>query len=250
MLQLAHDGLDEDALKVTLLSQASGPFFAALPTSRYGGTPLAYACAFCLRRAVSLLLSLSARSPKLEGAVSLNDPLSACTLSGFLPLHAVVANGRCAMYDFLVELPGMPAHHMMRASEYALSQPGEQAQMTPLQLACWLGDHRMCRHIMTRRSEVVWKWGPITQYKIPLLGIDSAGGGGNDVMEIIGRLDASTKTREMLVRPDCEWSRSNQYSITCAWVVVRECGGRTLCSACHVRPCLCYRVCLVLNEVL
>ena len=74
MIQLAHDGLEAPALAAALTAQAAGPFFAALPTAHYGGTPLGYACSFCLRRAVSLLLSLSARSRKLAGAVSLNEP--------------------------------------------------------------------------------------------------------------------------------------------------------------------------------
>ena len=34
----------------------------------------------------------------------------------------------------------------------------------------------------------VWlRWGPCTQYDVDLLGIDSAGGGANDVMELIGK---------------------------------------------------------------
>ena len=74
-----------------------------------------YACAFCLRQAVSLLLLLALRSPKVDHAQLLNDPAHACSLTGFLPLHAVVANGRRAMYDFLVELPGLPSLHASRA---------------------------------------------------------------------------------------------------------------------------------------
>ena len=200
MVEIAHTHLEPELLHETLTSQAAGGFFSALPTAHYGGTPLAYACAFCLRRAVALYLSLSTRSTKLDSStVSVNDPRRACTLTGFLPLHAVVANGHRAMYDFLVELPELPSLHECRASESALAQAGTFAQMTPLQLAARLGDHTMAKHIFMRRAEVVWKWGPITQYKIVLDGVDSTGGGGNDIMEIIGRLDASKQTREMLL---------------------------------------------------
>ena len=157
--------------------------------------------------------------------LSLNDPKAACRFTGFLPLHAVVASGHKAMYDFLVELPNLPMLHGHHASESVHSQarvrrelarcwsacglltapissfsvmtPSDQftdarhprrctlcnrfkwrhasrlqagtlAQMTPLQLACYLGDHDMCEHMLIRRSEIVWRWGPITQFKIDL----------------------------------------------------------------------------------
>ena len=52
----------------------TGGFFTELTTSRYGGTPLAFAACFCLRRAVALLLSFSDKSPKMRGVLSLNNP--------------------------------------------------------------------------------------------------------------------------------------------------------------------------------
>jgi hypothetical protein len=79
MVELAHAHLDIDALREVLSSQATGAFFAVLPTANYGSTPLAYACCFCLKHAVTLMLSLSARSKKLEGILSLNDPKLACS---------------------------------------------------------------------------------------------------------------------------------------------------------------------------
>eukprot|EP00966_Prymnesium_polylepis_P121477 2807358-Prymnesium_polylepis.3 len=54
----------------------------------------------------------------------------------------------------------------MRANDHLRSMPGTFAQLTPLQLACKLGDHKMFQHIMRRHSAVVWKWGPITQYQV------------------------------------------------------------------------------------
>lgn len=198
-IQMAHDGLEGDTLQRVLCSHAAGSFFTMLPQSQYGSTPLAYAVCFCLRRAVSLMLSLSARSPKMYKVLTLNDPRLACARTGFLPLHAAVANGQVEMYDFLVKLPGQEALQEFRADESIRSRHGMFPYMTPLQLAVHLGDHTMARHILKRRSEVVWKWGPITQLKIGLDEIDSAGDGVNDVMELIARLDAGTDTRKMLL---------------------------------------------------
>jgi hypothetical protein len=46
------------------------------------------------------------------------------------------------------------------------------------------------------------RWGPLTQFKLDLEGIDSVGGGANDVMEVVGRVDACQRTQEMLL-DDC-----------------------------------------------
>ena len=93
----------------------------------------------------------------------------------------------------------MKSMFAMRANDRLRSMPGTFHALTPLQLACKLGDHDMFQHIMRRQSVVVWKWGPVTQYQIDLEGIDSSGTGANDVMELIGRLDASRSTQEMLL---------------------------------------------------
>jgi len=45
----------------------------------------------------------------------------------------------------------------------------------------------------------MWVWGPVTQFALDLSGIDSVGGGGGDIMELIVRVDASTRTKEMLL---------------------------------------------------
>ena len=68
-----------------------------------------------------------------------------------------------------------------------------------LQLACQLGDQKMFKHIIGRSSTILWKWGPVTQHRIPLLWIDSARGKGGEVMELIGRFDAKIPTQAMLL---------------------------------------------------
>ena len=103
------------------------------------------------------------------------------------------------MFDFLLALPQLPTLYDMRGDENVLSQSGTLSYLTPLQLACFLGDHDMCTHMLIRRLEVVWRWGLITQCKLNLEGIDSVGGGMHDVMELIGQLDATQSTRELLL---------------------------------------------------
>ena len=62
--------------------------------------------------------------------------------------------------------------------------------LLPMQIAAQNGDQRMVKHILRRQTRTVWKWGPVTQYEIDLEGIDSAGEGGNDLMELIGSSEA------------------------------------------------------------
>ena len=157
-IQLAHDNLSPAQLQQLYWSHATGPFFSERPMVLYGETPLSYACCHCLRRAVALMLSLSLRSPKMRHIIDPNNEEHACRRTGFLPLHALVATGRMQMYDFLADLPGIAPLRFMRADENALSQHGTHAQLSPLQLACRLGDHDMFKHIINRRSQVIWKW--------------------------------------------------------------------------------------------
>ena len=50
---------------------------------------------------------------------------------------------------------------------------GPVGSLTALQLATYLGDHRMFVHIMKRRKSINWVWGPVTEYRLHLEGIDS-----------------------------------------------------------------------------
>ena len=56
-----------------------------------------------------------------------------------------------------------------------------------MQLATQLGDHATVRHILHKQCEVEWVWGPVTQFSLDLVGVDSAGKGGGDIMELIVR---------------------------------------------------------------
>ena len=68
-----------------------------------------------------------------------------------------------------------------------------------MQLAAQLGDHKMLRHMLRKQCNVNWVWGPVTSFSLDLNGIDSAGAGGGDIMELITRMGASKATTSMLL---------------------------------------------------
>ena len=55
----------------------------------YGGTLLGYLAAFGLKAPLSLILGFE----DVDATVFLNDSQYACGKTGFMPLHAAVANG-------------------------------------------------------------------------------------------------------------------------------------------------------------
>ena len=66
-------------------------------------------------------------------------------------------------------------------------------------LAAQLGDHATVRHILFKQCNIEWIWGPVTSFQLDLAGIDSAGEGGGDIMELIVRDRAGRKTQQMLL---------------------------------------------------
>ena len=93
---------------------------------------------------------------------------------------------------------------LLRADERQLTSVGRMTSLglhclTTLQLTALLGDHATFKHILQKQCSILWVWGPVTQYSINLLGVDSAGSGGGDVMELIGRIDAKRETTELLL---------------------------------------------------
>ena len=72
--------------------------------------------------------------------------------------------------------------------------------MSPLQVAAKRGLQSMFQHIMrAEHTTILWVWGPLTQYQIALGGIDSAGRGASDVMEVLTREDSSVDTKEFIL---------------------------------------------------
>jgi hypothetical protein len=86
------------------------------------------------------------------GLVTLNSREHACRLSGFMPIHAVIANSLPDMYDLLTrELPPE-----LRAVEESRTRKGKRLDLqlynlSCLQLAAQLGDHRMLRHMLKKQ---------------------------------------------------------------------------------------------------
>ena len=77
---------------------------------------------------------------------------------------------------------------------------GDLTGLTPLQLGVKLGNRLMFMHNLKRQTNILWKWGPVTQYMIDLEGVDSAGAQkGEDVMELVGQMTATESTRELLL---------------------------------------------------
>ena len=193
LIQLARQKLSPSDLADLIRSQTGGVFFHSQPMIYYGGTVLSYVCVFEMRQAIVDLLS--------TGVLSFNSRPDGCVNSGFMPLHAVVANGSIEMYDFITE--ALP--HEWRADPHQVTKKGMTAKakhlraLTSMQLAAKLGDHKCFRHILRKQCEIEWVWGPVTQFSLNLKGIDSGGEGGGDIMELVTRMDAARGTQEMLL---------------------------------------------------
>ena len=203
LIVIATSKLHPDALRETFCAVTSGVFFTSDPMDFYGSTPLSYFVSFSLQRALTTLLLASQREPGMAGLVDLNDPKHACPLTGFLPLHVAVANSLTGMFNFLSDLPGLPiTFDKACASPFALSQHGHRHQwaaLTPLGLGIKIGDKRIVQYILRTQSTCEWVWGPVSSWYIDMRGIDSIGSGGNDVLELLGKLDALPETQEMLL---------------------------------------------------
>lgn len=158
IIELAARSLDAEQLKEMYLAHALGVFFHADPMDFYGASPLGYLVAFSLEKALVTLLAVSSSSPAMAGLVDLNDPTHACPLTGFLPLHVAVANSLTSMFNFLIDLPGLPIEFdSMRAKTNALSQcastharpssrqacPGAPAQQRARHLGAQLASRRL-----------------------------------------------------------------------------------------------------------
>jgi hypothetical protein len=173
-------------------SKCEGPFFMREPQCFYGGSVLAFAAVHGLKKAVKLLTGRMQRfTGGLNGVSSSKRELPEhyCRLTGFLPIHAVVACNRVEEADFLTReyledegdsltfehradphqktkipsLPGLAGHHLLGLSG-----------MTPLQLAVRLGHTEMFRHLLRwHHTEILWEWGERRAYSINLREIDS-----------------------------------------------------------------------------
>ena len=68
----------------------------------YGSTFTSFAAAFGLRKVIATIMVTDDSVGICQaGEGRLVDSNLACPLTGFMPLHVAVANGRLRMYDFL-----------------------------------------------------------------------------------------------------------------------------------------------------
>ena len=206
VIVIAMSELHPEALRETFRAVTSGVFFTSDPMDFYGSNPFSYFVSFSLQRALTTLLLASQREPGMAGLVDLNDPKNACPLTGFLPLHVAVANSLTGMFNFLIDLPGLPiTFDKVCASPFALSQQGHRHQwaaLTPLGLGVKLGDKRIVQYILRKQSTCEWVWGPVSSWYIDMRGIDSIGTQWREprsILELLGKLDALPETQEMLL---------------------------------------------------
>ena len=68
-----------------------------------------------------------------------------------------------------------------------------------MQLAAKLGDHDFVKFLLRKQCATLWIWGPVTQHSLDLAGIDSAGDGGGDLMELVSRVDAVRECTSLLL---------------------------------------------------
>jgi hypothetical protein len=202
-VEIAAANLSTPELQALFWSQAEGVFFTEEPMSLYGSTPISYAVAFSLQAGISTMFRCSKEHAAMKGVLDVNDTRQACKLTGFLPIHVAVANSLTGMVNFLLDLPGLPIEFDdMRARQESLSTCGKLSAyslLNPLQVACKLGDKKLVQYILRTQSKQQWVWGPVSEYHLNLYGIDSIGDTGNDVMELVTRLDATESTKEMLL---------------------------------------------------
>merc|ERR1740133_929337 len=106
----------------------------------------------------------------------------------YLPIHAVTASDNHVMYDFMVDICGS-------------NDRLEVEELSALKLAVVLGKQAMVKHILKRRLEIAWTWGPVTQYMIPLGEIDTAG---SRVIHSPERCLGNLQLLELVVAPNAK----------------------------------------------
>jgi len=175
--------------------------------------------ATCKTRRSSLSLQTRNRSPELNDddddsapIITLNDPHNQCKLTGFSPIHSAIALGQPGMVTFLLDLPEVDGMlEWPGGSSFSLRadlhlKTGESplltdlpAHLSPLQLAVFYGRKPSTALLLKRHMANLWTWGPLTCDHLFLDEIDSVFPGGNQVMELVSRLDARQETKEMLL---------------------------------------------------
>ena len=193
---------------IGLLEQTcEGRFFDRPPMSHLGGTALAYCAAFNNARVLRWVAQhcdedrkkvelFHQMRPKVKGH---SRP------DAYTVMHAVVVNGAQKSYEALNKFPcaveldagGLPRMWPVSTRSSVVSEFG----LSPLRLAAKEGNSKMFEHILwsTVHDRVMWKWGPVTQYTIPLGEIDTAGvPGRQQVLDLVADDSAKPESHGML----------------------------------------------------
>ena len=189
-----------------------------LPLACYGGTALGFCAARGMSRALGFMLTMKDKGVHFN----LYEPY--CKLTGFLPIHAVVALGKTETIDRMLELePSLRTNHdngeegqrvhliaqkpdtvaprnlgvrtvKLSVGHLAeLPRPGH----SPLQLAVKFGRQDMFKHLLRKQTTLRWSWGLLREYEIDLKGVDDVGSA-NDVLTLVSHNFATESTRELI----------------------------------------------------
>ena len=128
----------------------------------------------------------------------LKDERNACSITGLMPIHAVTACSLEGMVEWMAGEFDIDIQQQTPKRRLTMGHPNLSC-MTPLQIATKLGDKEMFVTVIKQHAREKWSWGTVKQVHIDLKGIDSSGEGGNDVMELMVRLDAEHHTQELIL---------------------------------------------------
>jgi hypothetical protein len=174
-LESAAEGLQPRQLAVLRRAHCTGDFVWRPPVCFLGGTFVSIAAVTGAKEVLQMLATdrRFADAQVSPGKYAIDFNRNRGAISGFLPIHAVVAFGLADMYDFLLRLPPVRGE---RVDANARTDPNEkltdddeeegfvdvltssrvsgmlrrsqlEGKLTPLQLAVWFGDKRMFKHI-------------------------------------------------------------------------------------------------------
>ena len=129
-------------------ARAIGSFFGYGGQAYFGEYPMSFAAALGHKEMV-LLLHRHGATPHDRDA------------QGNTALHITIYHGQKEMYDYMIDV--------IKANEFSCNLHG----LTPLMKAAALGDAEMFSHIIGRRKQVVFRYGNLTSYWLPLEELDA-----------------------------------------------------------------------------
>ena len=216
--------LNQSERKRLFSSKTTGAFFQRKehgPQVFYGGTVLAFAAVHCLKKAVKLL---AVAQRHYTGGLNLgHGDENKCAVTGFFPIHAVVACGKSNQQDRSIEMVRFLTEEQVGSGCESLafgqfadptvctvapSVPHAPAcvqglmGLSPLQLSVKLGNTDMFRHLLRwHHTTVAWEWGERRCYSIQLKEIDEVKKN-NDVLNLCCREESEMREERLHMLSD------------------------------------------------